>query len=126
MHLLVPRAHGVVESEDRSFRPAMTFGKQRHCQENGCGGGGKSNSDFGISVDAKTPLQSRANIREIGKAGWFGLSLILNSFEKPAVIFSMPPGEFAAIRRLRSVSQRRRPVPFRATENAPAPRRYPS
>jgi hypothetical protein len=71
----------------------MTFGKQRHCQENGSCGGGKTNPDFGISVDAKTPLQSRANIREIGKAGWFGLSLILNSFKKPAVIFSMPPGD---------------------------------
>ena len=67
MHLLEPAASGIVESEKRPLRPAMTFRQQRHRQKNRRGGGGKSDADFGIAVGAKAPFQSRADIVEAGK-----------------------------------------------------------
>src|ERR1700722_15176785 len=69
MHLLAARASGIVESENRSLRPAITFGEQRHRQEEWRRGGGKSNSDVSIAVGAKAPFQSRADIAQTGKEG---------------------------------------------------------
>ena len=67
MHLLEPAASGIVESEKRPLRPAMTFRQQRHRQKNGRGGDGKSDADLGIAVGAKAPFQSRADIVKAGK-----------------------------------------------------------
>ena len=77
MHLLAPAARGIVERENRPLRPAMTFSQQGHRQENRRGGGGKSDANFGIAVDAKAPFQGRADIVEIGKAGRSRLPVVL-------------------------------------------------
>src|SRR4029453_7931989 len=49
MHLLGPAAGGSLQGEERSLRPAMTFWKQGHRQEDGRGGSSESDTDFNIA-----------------------------------------------------------------------------
>jgi hypothetical protein len=67
MHLLGTAATGVVQCEQRSLRPAMTFRKQRHRQEDGRGSGSESDTDFNIAFGTKAPFQRRADVIESGK-----------------------------------------------------------
>ena len=104
MHLLGPAASGIIESADRSLRPAVAFREQGLCQEDRCGGGGESDAKCKITVVAEAPFQSRANIVDVGKWGRSLLPLMLNSFEQPAKVFRMPSGiflQFAALGQLR-------------------------
>src|SRR6266851_4572275 len=49
MHLLGPTASCIVEGENGSLGPAMTFREQRHRQKNRGGSGGKSKSARSVS-----------------------------------------------------------------------------
>ena len=59
----------------------MAFGDQGQQQENRRRSSGESDGNFEIAVDAETPLQSRADIVNIGKMYRSRLPLILNSFK---------------------------------------------
>ncbi len=57
----------LIKREQRPLRPAVTFGQQRHRQEDRHGGGRKSDAHDHIAVLAETPLQRRPRIVEARK-----------------------------------------------------------
>ena len=76
MHFLGTSAHGFIECEKRSFRPAMAFDQHGHGKKDGRGGNGQLDPDRGIASDVEAPFQCSARIAEIGEAGRSSLSII--------------------------------------------------
>ncbi len=69
MHLLDPPASGIVESENGSLRPAMTFGQQRHRQKNRRGGGGEPDANFASPLTPKHHSKAARTLLRAAKWG---------------------------------------------------------
>src|SRR5262245_58807478 len=66
-HLLGATASGVVQRAQRPLRPAMTFRKQRHRQEDARSGGSESDTDLNIAFATEAPFERRADVVQSGK-----------------------------------------------------------
>ena len=69
MHLLGRSVSSLIQGENGALRPAMTFSKQGHRQEDRSRGGGKSDANLGIAVGAETH-HSRAARTLLRPAKW--------------------------------------------------------
>ncbi len=67
MHFLSAATRSPVKPEDRSLRPTVTFGKQRHRQKDWRSRGDQAYTNLGVAVHAKAPLECSAYIVKAGK-----------------------------------------------------------